>query len=190
MTTKNMGYDHPAYLARQQHSFPSLAAGASGITSKFVAFANLQVYSVTAATVTAGSSTSTYTQWNGTATVTAVSADSFSVIRVANIAAAGTTPVLTTSTYGPFVNAPYNGTLTATQTGLAVVANNIALYGTITNTAGTATNAQVQAGSNAGTGGFTINQGDIVYCTRGTDASAVTALALEFSIVPLANVTN
>lgn len=70
---------------------PALAAGANGATSKFVAFANMKVLAITANTVTAG--TSTYTAWNGTATVTVATGDTVAGIRVS-----GTT----TTTYGPF----------------------------------------------------------------------------------------
>ena len=189
MTIRSAGYDHPAYLARMQHAFPALAAGASGATSKFVAFTNLQLLSVTAATVAAGSSTSTATLWNGTNTVTAVSADTFSLIRVTNttLPSNGTSgaPALATTTYGPFVNAPYNGTSTGTQTGVAGLVNNVQVsYG------GTATTGQLQVGSSTyQTGGIVVQQGDQIYIQRGTDASAVTGFALEFAVQPLANVS-
>jgi len=175
-----MAYDHMAYVARQSHVFPALAAGASGNTSKFIAFTQLQIFSAVFASVTAG--TSTATLWNGTATTTAIAVDSFSVIRITNTAAAGATPVLSTSTYGPFAASQYNGTATGTQTNAAGVTGSVALFGT-------ATTGVAQSGNPVATGGFTVNQGDQVYIVRGTDATAVTGFALEYGVTPLANVT-
>jgi hypothetical protein len=91
MTTGTLRYDHPAYIARLAYMPPALAAGASGATSKFCAFADMKVMAIVANTVTAG--TSTYTAWNGTATVTPVLGDTVSGIRVS---------ATTTTTYGPF----------------------------------------------------------------------------------------
>lgn len=193
MATRNLSYDHPAYLARQSHVFPALAAGASGATSKFVAFTSLSVFAVAATQVTAAASTSTATLWNGTATVTGIYADSFSVIRIMNNAAAGATPSLTTATYGPFAVSLYNGTSTGTQTNnTAGFTNYYQLYGPNVNASGTATNTtgQIQAGAPAGNGGMQVNQGDQVYIQRGTDASSILGLALEYSITPLSNISN
>ena len=80
MTTKNMAYDHPAYVARLAHAFGQNAAGASTAFSKFVAFTGLTIFSIVAAQITAGSST--YTAWNGTSTITNINGDSFSAIVV------------------------------------------------------------------------------------------------------------
>ena len=92
MTTKSMYYDHPAYLVRSQHMPSQKAAGASTAYDKFVAFTALTVWSVGATCVTAG--TSTYTAWNGTATVTTTgTGDALTAFKVS-----GTT----TSTYGPY----------------------------------------------------------------------------------------
>jgi hypothetical protein len=180
MATKNMGYDHPAYIARYSHVFPALAAGASGNTSKFVAFTALQIFAAVFSLTTAGTSTSTL--WNGTATVTNINGDSFSVIRITNIAAQGASPVLSTATYGPFAASLYNGTATGTQTNAAGAYGSVAL-------SGTATTGQAQVGAPASTGGFSVNQGDQIYIVRGTDATAVTGFALEYAPTPLANVT-
>jgi hypothetical protein len=87
-----MAYDHPAYIVRDSFSFGANAAGASSATAKFVAFTAMHVFSIGATTFVAGSST--YTAWNGTATVTTTgTGDSISGIKVS-----GTT----TSTYGPY----------------------------------------------------------------------------------------
>ncbi len=180
MATKNMSYDHPAYISRLAHAFPALAAGASGNTSKFVAFTQLQILAAVFSITTAGTSTSTL--YNGTATVTNINGDSFSVLRVTNNAAQGVAPSLSTATYGPFAASQYNGTLTGTQTNAAGVYGSVALFGT-------ATTGQAQAGAPTSTGGFTAKQGDQIYIVRGTDATAVTAFALEYQVTPLADVT-
>lgn len=176
MSQKSMAYDHPAYLVRMSQQFGQNAAGAGSATQfeKFVAYANLTIFSVTAALLTAG--TSTYTAWNGTATCTAINGDQFSLIRITNTAATGATPALSTTTYGPYAVSLYNGTSTATQTNVAGFQNNIAL-------------SQTGIGSNTANGGFTVNAGDQLYIQRGTDATAVTAFAMEYAITPLANVT-
>lgn len=176
MTTKNLAYDHAAYLVRLGHAFGQNAAGASTAFSKFVAFTALTVFSINAALITAG--TSTYTAWNGTATTTAITGDSFSAIVVRNSAAMGATPVLTTSTYGPYNLSLYNGTATGTQTTVAGAGVYVAL--------GTATGAAAPAVQ----GGFTVNQGDTVHIVRGTDATAVSAYSIEYGIQPFANVTS
>jgi hypothetical protein len=181
MTTKSMSYDHPAYIARQILPLGVNAAGSGGVTSKFTVFAAMQVFSITAAQTVAG--TSTYTLWNGTATVTGIAAQSFSLIRIFSTATGGV-PALGTSTFGPFVNSVYNGTSTGTQTNAIGAACNVALY------SGTATaTGQVQAGSNAAVGGFAVNQGDILYVVNGTDTSGVASYALEVAVQQLANVT-
>jgi len=92
MTTKNMYYDHPAYVARSQHQPSQKGAGANTAYDKFVAFTALQVYSIGATCVTAG--TSTYTAWNGTATVTTTgTGDAITAFKVSGTA---------TTTYGPY----------------------------------------------------------------------------------------
>jgi hypothetical protein len=178
-----MGYDHPAYLARLTHAFPALTAGSAAVSGKFIAFTALQVLAVTACLTTSGG-TSTYTAWNGTATTTAIGAQTFSVVKIMNNAAAGSAPSLSTATYGPFALSLYNGTSTGTQTnstatGLAV---NVALWGT-------GTTGALQTGTNSGNGGFFVNQGDQLYIVQGTEATATGAYALELGILPTANVT-
>ena len=175
MTTKNMAYDNPAYVARLAHAFGQNAAGASTAFSKFVAFTGLTIFSIVATQITAGSST--YTAWNGTSTITNINGDSFSAIVVRNSAAMGATPALTTSTYGPYTLGLYNGTATGTQTTVAGAGVYVAL--------GTATGAAAPAVN----GGFTVNQGDTVHIVRGTDATAVAAYAIEYGVSPLSNVT-
>ena len=177
MATKNMAYDHPAYLARMSHGFGQNTAGASTAFGKFIAFTNLQVLSVAAALITAG--TSTNTLWNGTATCTNINGDSFHLIHISNSAAIGATPVLTTNTHGPYALSLYNGTGTGTQTNVAGAFVTVAMG---TNTG---------AGSPTPTtgGGFSANQGDQIYILRGTDATAVSGYSMEYGVYPLANVT-
>lgn len=174
MATKNMAYDHAAYLARLAHGFGQNAAGASTAFGKFVAFANLQVFAVNSVLIAAG--TSTYTAWNGTATTTAILGDSYSLIRVTNTAAAGASPALSTSTYGPYALSLYNGTATGTQTALVGVSNYVPV-------------SQTGAAAATANGGFSVNQGDTLHIVRGTDATAVSAFSIEYAIQPLANVT-
>lgn len=172
MTQKNMAYDHPAYTARLTHAFGQNAAGASTNFGKFVAFAAMQLFAVQGALITAG--TSTYTQANGTATVTSVAGDSFNVIHVFNNPQ-GT--AASTATHGPF-SLGFNGTATAGQT------NRVQLSGNGTSS------GNVQAGLSAADGGISLQQGDTVHILRGTDATAVSAFALELAIQPLASVSN
>lgn len=92
MSQKSMMYDHPAYISRLCHSYGANTAGASSATAKFTAFTSLHVFSITSTSFVVG--TSTYTAWNGTATVTTTgTGDTISGIKVS-----GTT----TSTYGPY----------------------------------------------------------------------------------------
>lgn len=170
MTTKNMAYDHPASLVRLSHGFGQNAAGASTNFGKFVAFTNLQVFSIQAANITAG--TSTQTQWNGTGTVVNINGDQFHLIHVFNGAA------VTTATHGPFSLSTGTGTTTST----AGATCNIVL-------SGTGTSGNVQAGTNTSNGGISVNQGDTLHILRGTDATAVSAFAIEYAIQPGANVT-
>lgn len=172
-------YDNPAYLSRIGHALGVVAAGSGALTAKFIAWAALQIFSVTATLLTAG--TSTYTLYNGTATVTSINGQTFSLIRIFNTAAAGAAPALATSTYGPFVAAGYNGTATGTQTSAVGVAVNVALSGTATGAA--------QVGAAAAAGGIPVTQGDQLYCITGTDATAVSNYTLEYGIQQLANVT-
>jgi len=177
MTTKNLAYDNAAYLARLSHGYGQNAAGASTIFGKFVAFTALTAFSVVATQLTAG--TSTYTAWNGTATTTAINGDSFSVLRVSNSAAIGATPVLTTSTYGPYNLSLYNGTSTGTQTTVAGAFVTIPLAGT-----------GGVAGTNVVGAGIALNQGDTIHIVRGTDATAISAYAIEYDLTPNANITS
>lgn len=180
MTQKSMVYDNPAYQARLSHGFGQNTAGASTNFGKFVAFAALQLFAVQATLITAG--TSTTTLWNGTATTTAINGDSFSVIHVIANGTSGTGAV-TTATHGPFSLASYNGTSTGTQT--ATSGNTVRIQ-----LSGTATSGSAQSGTNTADGGVSINPGDTIHILRGTDATAVSAFAIEYGVQPNANITN
>jgi hypothetical protein len=171
MTQKSMAYDHAAYLARITHAFGQNAAGASTNFSKFVAFTNMVCFSIMAAAITAG--TSTQTQANGTGTVVNVNGDQFNLIHVINGA------TVSTATHGPFSLS--TGTSTTTTT--AGIFTRVQLSG-----AGVTGN--VQAGLSAADGGIVVNPGDTLHILRGTDATAVSAYALELAIAPLSNVSN
>ena len=156
MTTKSMAYDHPAYMARFQHQPAQAAAGASKAFDKFVAFAALTVFAVMATTVTAG--TSSYTAWNGTATVTTTgTGDTLTGFKIT-----GTT----TSTFGPYA---------------------------LDNAAGSFRRIQISgtgAGSSTADGGINLAAGDLFYMQRGTDATAVQIVAMEYGLQPGASISN
>lgn len=183
MVTKNMAYDNATYVTRQVAGLGATTAGASATSAKFIAFTALNIFSVTATAVAMGSSTYS-ALWNGTATVpVSVGGQTFSVIRLMNNAAAGVAPSLSTATYGPFSLSLYNGSATTTNSAAPGFTNVVAL-------SGTGTTGSLQTGSNTASGGFTVNQGDQLYVVQGTDATATAGYALEFSVTPLANVTN
>lgn len=85
-------YSDPAYLVRQSQAFGPVAAGNAGVTTKFVAFANLQAYGISLNTVTLGTSTYSSTQ----------SGQQISLLVVTNTSTT-VTVALATSTYGPFL---------------------------------------------------------------------------------------
>jgi hypothetical protein len=172
MATQSLAYDDSAYTARLSHAFGQNSAGASTAFSKFVAFANLKVFSITAANITAG--TSTQTAWNGTGTQVVINGDAFYAVHVFN----GNGVAASTATHGPFALAYGTGTGTMT----AGVFTQIAL-------SGTGTTGNVQAGSNSAAGGITMYKGDTLHILRGTDATAVSAFAVEYGVAPLADIT-
>jgi hypothetical protein len=162
MATKNMAYDHPAYLARLTIPLPVSAAGSGAIFARFTAFTNMMIMSIGVNWQVAG--TSTYTL-SGTATNPATQ---FSVIRIFNTST--TTVALSTSTYGPFT---CGGPLSNAIGGYS----NFAVNNTGTLPA------------NAIAGGLSVNAGDQIYCVNGTDASVTYLPAWEVNITPTANVT-
>lgn len=144
--------DQPTYKTRQQMQLGALAAGSAGVTGKFVAFAAMQLYSL-----------STYVQTLGTSTYSGTkSGQQVNVITVVNTSTTGTSVALSTTTYGPFL-AGGQGLATA-----AIGGYNQFQINTATDT--------------TGFGGVPIPAGSLVYCVSGTDATAVTVCAIDFKV--------
>lgn len=159
MSVKSMAYDHPAYLARLAQTHAQNTAGASSLFAKFCAFTSLTIFSIGSTCLTAG--TSTYTAWNGTATVTTTgTGDTLTAYKISGTA---------TTTFGPYV------------TDAAVAGFRQIPLGTNTGVTGF-----VGAGAGAG---VTMNAGDYFYIQRGTDTTAVQLPVIEYGLSPLANVT-
>ena len=172
---KNAAYDNAAYVSRGTFNGIT-AAGAAGVSTKFVAHANLLLFGLNVYTTIAGTSTytSTTAQYYNNGTNSAlihVNATQLSLIRITNTAATGLAPSLSTSTVGPFYVDQYyaNGTATGLVGAYAQVALN-----TSTGT--------------AGLNGLAINQGDQIYCVNGTDATVVNLVSIDYQVQPLANV--
>ena len=175
-TFKSAAYDNAAYLARG--TFATItAAGASGVSAKFVAHANLLLFGLTAFTTVASTSTYTATQYynyGGTTNTSAtihVAASQLNLIRITNTASVGVAPSLSTSTIGPF----YIDTLYANGT----ATGQIGATQTVSLNTSTGT---------AGLGGLSINQGDQIYVVNGTDTSGVNLVTIDYQILPGANV--
>lgn len=181
MSLKSMAYDNPAYISRGSYTgvVPAGTGATTGLTAKFVAFANLLLFGLTVVTTTAGTSTYTGGLVGGpsgvvAATGVAVAADQLNLLRITNTAAVGATVALSTSTIGPFtVGGSFLGA-GGTATNQAGGSNQFALN----TTAGT-----------AGFGGLAINQGDQFWIQRGTDATAVESVIIDYQVVPGASVT-
>lgn len=173
MTQKQVMYDHPATVSRLSHAYGQNTAGANTNFGKFVAFTSLQLFAIQATNITAG--TSTQTAWNGTGTQVVIGGDQFYGIHVF----AGQGVAASTATHGPFALAYGTGTGTMT-TG---VYTRIQL-------SGTGVTGNVQAGTNTADGGVSMNPGDTFHILRGTDATAVSAFAIEYGIQPNANLSN
>lgn len=169
--TENMAYDNAAYLSR--HKYTSImTAGSGGVSGKFLAHANLQVYGINYYTTVAGTSTYTGALFGQPASATlAVASTQINLIRITNTAAVGATIALSTSTVGPFtVGGVFNG------------AGN-----TATNQVGAAVYFPVNTSSL--TGGLAVNVGDQLFIVNGTDATAVGLVDIEYQIQPLASIT-
>lgn len=177
MSLKSMGYDNPAYLARQSYN-SIMTAGSGGVSGKFVAFANLLLFSLTTFTTVAGTSTYTTGMLGGPSGVgtagPAVAATQLSLIRITNTAAAGATVALSTTTIGPFT----------------VGGSFLGAGGTATNQIGASNQFALNTSTgSSGLGGLPINAGDQIYVVNGTDATAVELVAIDYQIQPLASVT-
>lgn len=183
---RQVAYDNPAALTRQ--AFQTVqAAGSGGVsTTKFTAWAALQVYGATFGVTTPG--TSTYTV-SGTATVGA----QISAIYITNTNTTGTAVTLGTTTIGPFTVGGtgatgtnvsvggFGGGVAGGYTGPYALntlggTNTSQVFGTNTMTAGYPGNSGV------GFGGLPMNPGDQLYFVNGTDATAVLVPILQYSL--------
>jgi hypothetical protein len=172
-------YDHPAYQVRLNGFNSIMTAGSAGVSGKFVAFANMLLFSLNTYTTIAGTSTYTGGLVGGPlgvnpTTGVAVAATQLSLIRITNTASAGATIALSTSTVGPF-----------TVGGVFLGAG-----GTATNQVGAYNQFALNtAAGSANFGGLPINQGDQIYVVNGTDATAVELVSFDYQVQPLAAVT-
>ena len=172
-TLKSMGYDHPSYTARQA-CFLLRAAGANGVSAKYVAHANLLVFGLSYYSIAVGNATSSYTFTgvNGSATVAAVS-DTIQLVVVTNTSTGTASVSLSTATYGPYyITGQYNS------------------GGTYTNQVGQTGQIQINgtASGTAGLGGILIPEGSLFYIQGGTDTAASEAVTMDYQIQPLAAV--
>jgi len=174
MSLKNMAYDQPSYTARVGTFNSIMTAGSGGVSGKFVAFANMQLFSLNSYTTIVGTSTYTTGILGGpTGATVAVAATQLSLIRITNTATAGATIGLSTSTIGPFTVAGVFLGAGGTATNQAGAYNQFAL--------------NTSAGT-AGFGGVSINQGDQIFVVNGTDATAVELVSIDYQLTPLASV--
>lgn len=178
MSLKNMAYDHPSYTARVGTFNSIMTAGSGGVSNKFVAFANMLLFSLNTFTTVAGTSTYTGGLVGGptgvnSTTGVAVAATQLNLIRITNTAAPGATVALSTSTVGPF-----------TVGGVFLGAG-----GTATNQIGASNQFALNTSSGtAGLGGLAINAGDQIYVVNGTDLTAVELVSIDYQVQPLASV--
>lgn len=178
MSLKSMAYDHPAYLARGTWN-SIMTAGSGGVSGKFVAHANLLLFTLNTLSTIVGTSTYTGGLLGGPSGVNstsgvAVAATQLSLIRITNTASAGATIGLSTTTIGPF-----------TVGGVFLGAG-----GTATNQVGASNSFALNTSTgSAGLGGIAVNQGDQIYVVNGTDATAVELVSIDWQVQPGANVT-
>jgi hypothetical protein len=175
MAQTQRGFNDPAYQNRQVANFGAIVAGSGGVTSKFVAFAALALFSLSTYQTVAGTSTYTNTV-NGVGTNT-INGQQLSVIVIQNTATAGATAALSTTTIGPFIA---GGGFVGGGTGTGQIGgiNQFALN--------TATSAGLGV---ANAGGIPIPQNAQFYVVSGTDATAVNLCAIDFQIAQQAPLT-
>ena len=187
--TRQVAYDNPTALTRVGVQLAANSAGSGSTSGKFYAWAQMVLYGVTFATVTAG--TSTYTA-SGTATTPAAQ---FSLIYITNTNTTGTAVSLGTNTIGPFTIGG-TGALGTNVGGLQGFGGGVAggytgpyavntLGGTNTTLAwgtNTFTATGYPGGSGIGIGGLPVNPGDVLYLVNGTDATAVVVPILQMSV--------
>jgi hypothetical protein len=177
MATKNMMYDHPAYQAvyhlplwggvgvsTLSSSVAAVITGASAQSTKFVAFTNMLIKSITASASTIGTSS--------------VASNNGLFFRVTNN---GTTAVNTVTATYTLVPTGVPGPAGVAVTTAAYVVNHIG--GTGISTSAATVNAL------GGATGIPLLQGDIGYFQKGTDATEQVLAIAECLIQPLSNVT-
>lgn len=156
----------PTYLARQD-ILGVVAAGSGGTSVKFLAYAAVVLFSLTAATVTLG--TSTYTQTvNGTATGTGTASGQQLWVAIVTNTSTTSTVALATTSIGPFL---------AGGQGSAAQVGGVNQWALNTNT------------GTSGYGGVLVPQGAQVFVITGTDATAVTNCTVDYQVAPQAPVT-
>jgi hypothetical protein len=173
-----MAYDQPSYTARTSTFTTIMTAGSGGVSAKFVAFANLLLFSLNTYTTVVGSSTYTTGLTGGPPGVgtagPAIQATQLSLIRITNTASAGATVGLSTTTIGPFT----------------VAGSFLGAGGTATNQVGGFNSFPINTNTGtAGFGGYQINQGDQIYVVNGTDGSAVELITIDYQLQPGTAVT-
>ena len=186
---RQVAYDNPTALTRQSASLTANTAASGSVSGKFYAWAQMVLYGVTFATVTAG--TSTYTA-SGTATSPATQ---MSLIYITNTNTTGTAVSLGTNTIGPFTiggTGPlgtnvgqlqgFGGGVAGGYTGPYALntlggTNTTLPWGTQTFTA-----SGYPGGGGIGIGGLPINPGDVLYFVNGTDATASIVPVLQLSV--------
>ena len=179
MTQKSFGYDHPAYLAvlpipvfgtstlAGGAAVPTMT-GAGALSSKFAAFTNMMVKSLSLVATTIG------TAAVGTGTLV----NPF-IIRITNN---GTTAITTcTATYS-CVSYAVLPTGTAALSTSAYVVN--ALPTSIAGTSAASANSYALVN-----GAIPVLQGDTLIVQKAGDATEVVVPVLEATLMPLANVT-
>jgi hypothetical protein len=164
-------FQDPTYVGRYVWQ-NALAAGAAAQSGKFVAFAALQLMSLSASLLIAGTSTYTNTVTGvGTSTI---NGQQLSLIVITNANAFGTASAsLSTATIGPFLSGGY---FTSGGTGTGQVSSPVQYA--LNTTAGT-----------QGQGGLLVPQGALFYIVGGTDATATSAFTIDMQVQPGAPVT-
>jgi hypothetical protein len=153
-------WDSPSYNVRQSLQFGKVSGNAA--TAKFIAYANMYLYSLQVYVDTLGTSTFSNT----------LSCNTIQLNVITNTNTSTNSVSLATATWGPYVAA---GNQVSTTTGTALIGS---LSYIALNTA---------AGS-AGYGGYYVPQGAEIVVTLGADATAVVVPAIDYQLAPLAAV--
>jgi hypothetical protein len=161
----------PSFVARQAAFLGAITAGSGGVTSKFVAHAALQLFSLNTFQTVAGTSTYTNTVTGvGTSTI---NGQQLSLIVITNTASSGATAALSTTTVGPFLA---GGSFVSGGTGTGQIG-------------GVGQFALNTLAGTGGQGGYPIAQGAQFYVVSGTDATAVNLVTIDYQIANQAPLT-